>query len=80
MIDLALVEGIVEHTGFIVEKFADDELVLVCSIDNPWKDRTEIDVEELINERMIWRESISGTWLIIENMLGKYRVLDKMES
>ncbi|WP_121614314.1 LysR family transcriptional regulator [Mesobacillus foraminis] len=80
VIDLALVEGIVDNTGFIVEKFADDELVLVCAIDHPWKDRTEIDVEELINERMIWRESISGTRLIIENMLGKYGVLDKMES
>ncbi len=28
-----------------------------------------IDIEELANERMIWRESHSGTRLIVENML-----------
>ncbi|MFF2590880.1 LysR substrate-binding domain-containing protein [Peribacillus butanolivorans] len=80
IIDLALVEGLVENTDFIVEKFADDELILVCPSDHPWKDRKEIQVEELGNERMIWRESISGTRLIVENMLREHGVLEKIES
>ncbi|WP_191567321.1 LysR family transcriptional regulator [Metabacillus idriensis] len=80
VIDLALVEGIVENNNFMVEKFAEDELVLVCPTDHPLRDRTEIDVEELANERMIWRESISGTRLIVENALREYGVLDKIES
>ncbi|MBK5441666.1 MULTISPECIES: LysR family transcriptional regulator [unclassified Peribacillus] len=80
VIDLALVEGLVENTDFIVEKFADDELILVCPSDHPWKDRKEIQVEELGNERMIWRESISGTRLIVENMLREHGVLEKIES
>lgn len=73
-------EGLVENTDFIVEKFADDELILVCPSDHPWKDRKEIQVEELGNERMIWRESISGTRLIVENMLREHGVLEKIES
>ncbi|MFJ7307772.1 LysR family transcriptional regulator [Peribacillus frigoritolerans] len=80
VIDLALVEGLVENTDFIVDKFAEDELILVCPTDHPWKDRKEIQLEELGNERMIWRESISGTRLIVENMLREYGVLEKIES
>lgn len=80
VIDLALVEGLVENTDFIVDKFAEDELILVCPSDHPWKDRKEIQLEELGNERMIWRESISGTRLIVENMLREHGVLGKIES
>ena len=80
IIDLALVEGIVESKHFIVEKFAEDELVLVCPSDHAWMDRKEIHIEELANERMIWRESISGTRLIVENTLREYGVLDAIEN
>ena len=80
VIDLALVEGLVENNSFMVEKFADDELILVCPSDHPWSNRTEINIEELGNERMIWRESISGTRLIVENTLREYGILDKIES
>ncbi|MEB2492743.1 LysR family transcriptional regulator [Peribacillus frigoritolerans] len=80
VIDLALVEGLVENTDFIVDKFAEDELILVCPSDHPWKDRKEIQLEELGNERMIWRESISGTRLIVENMLREHGILEKIES
>ncbi|MFE5428846.1 LysR family transcriptional regulator [Peribacillus simplex] len=80
VIDLALVEGLVENSDFIVEKFAEDELILVCPSEHPWKDRKEIQLEELGNERMIWRESISGTRLIVENMLREHGVLEKIES
>lgn len=80
VIDLALVEGAVENKEFIVEKFADDELILVCHSEHPWRDRKEINIEELANERMIWRESISGTRLIVENVLKEHGVLDRMEN
>ncbi|MCG7336659.1 LysR substrate-binding domain-containing protein [Sporosarcina sp. ACRSM] len=80
VIDLALVEGLVEDNAFKVEKFAEDELVLVCPSDHPWKDRKEIQIQELANERMIWREAISGTRLIVENTLREYGILEKIES
>ncbi|MGX6443767.1 LysR family transcriptional regulator [Neobacillus sp. K501] len=78
IIDMALVEGLVENGGFIVEKFADDELILVCAPDHDWGDKIQID--ELYNERMIWRESGSGTRMIVENKLSEYGSLEKMES
>ncbi|WP_066254058.1 LysR family transcriptional regulator [Neobacillus drentensis] len=78
VIDLALVEGIVENNDFIVEKFADDELILICSPDHIW--REQISMEELADEMMIWRESISGTRLIVENTLREYGVLEKIDS
>ncbi|WP_394185853.1 LysR family transcriptional regulator [Metabacillus halosaccharovorans] len=80
VIDIALVEGIVEDKSFIVEKFADDELILVFPTDHPWKEKSEISIEELAHERMIWRESLSGTRLIVENALNEHGILNKIES
>lgn len=78
VIDLALVEGLVENKEFVVEKFAKDELILFCSPDHLWKEK--ITIEQLANERMIWREAISGTRIIVENMLREYGVLEKIEN
>jgi DNA-binding transcriptional LysR family regulator len=78
VIDIALVEGLVENTEFVIEKFAKDELILVCSPDLNWEET--ITIEGVANERMIWREATSGTRLIVENMLKEYGVLDKIES
>lgn len=80
LIDLALVEGIVDHKNFIVEKFAEDELVLVCPAEHSWKDRLEINIEELASEKMIWREPVSGTRLIVESTLKDFHVLDKLNN
>jgi LysR family transcriptional regulator, transcriptional activator of the cysJI operon len=78
VIDMALVEGLVENKEFIVEKFADDELIVVCSPEHVWGE--QIQIEELIHERMIWRESGSGTRLIVENSLREHGIVEKMES
>lgn len=78
VIDMALVEGIVERNDFIVEEFADDELILVCSPDHTWD--MQIQIEELLNERIILRESGSGTRVIVENMLRENGILDKIDS
>lgn len=77
-IDIAFVEGIVENNDFIVEKFRDDQLILVCHNDHPWDETIPID--ELANEQMIWREEISGTRIIIENVLKEHDMLEKIES
>lgn len=80
VIDIAFVEGVVEKKQFLVEKFADDELILVCPIDHPWTKRETINIEELSKEHMIWRESTSGTRMIVEQALKKYGVLEKIEN
>ncbi|WP_053362527.1 LysR family transcriptional regulator [Bacillus sp. FJAT-27251] len=80
-IDLALVEGVVETNKNVrVEKFAEDELVLVHSVDHPWKDKQEIGLEELVSERMIWRETNSGTRTIVENVLEEKGILHRLDS
>lgn len=80
LIDIALVEGVVENKSFHIEKFADDELIVVCPVDHHWKNEQEIDILDLTKEHMIWRESTSGTRLIVENALREYDVLDKIEN
>jgi DNA-binding transcriptional LysR family regulator len=77
-IDLALVEGKIGDPTLIVEKFANDELVLICSSDHRWAGMGEIEVEDLLEERMIWREVGSGTRLIAEQVLERENILDKV--
>lgn len=70
IIDIALVEGIIEDdTNLTIEKFSDDELILVTPYEHRWKDKKEIDIQQLTEEKMIWREPISGTRTIVENAL-----------
>lgn len=78
-IELALVEGVVDDQDFHVRKFADDELILVCSSNHRWKERKEIDIRELSKERMIWREESSGTRAIVEGVLEQHDVLEHIE-
>jgi LysR family transcriptional regulator, transcriptional activator of the cysJI operon len=80
VIDLALVEGLVDGKSFDTKKFADDELILICPPDHNFTDRTEIEIQELTKEQMIWRESTSGTRLIVESALKRRGILDHMDS
>ncbi|OZU88201.1 LysR family transcriptional regulator [Virgibacillus indicus] len=79
-IDIALIEGISHDDQFKKQKFADDELILVTSYDHPWGKRKEINVTELSDEKMIWREKESGTRLIVEEALKEHDVLDNIEN
>ncbi|MFB1081587.1 LysR family transcriptional regulator [Jeotgalibacillus sp. JSM ZJ347] len=79
-IDIALVEGEVDHSKYSVRKFADDELILITSYHHQWKDRESIGVHELSEEKMIWREKNSGTRLIVENALKDCGVLERIEN
>lgn len=78
-IDIALVESSVNDSSFSMEKFADDELILISAWNHHWKDSKEIDFIALTKEKMIWREKDSGTRLIVENSLREHGVLHKIE-
>jgi LysR family transcriptional regulator, transcriptional activator of the cysJI operon len=81
VVDIALVEGIVEKNKSLeIEPFESDHLVLIHPLDHRWSNRTEIDINELAEEKMIWREPTSGTRLIIENLLTESGVLNKIEN
>jgi DNA-binding transcriptional LysR family regulator len=79
-IDIALVEGAVKSETLIIEKFSEDELILVAPFSHRWKDRKKIEMKELPEEKMIWREPDSGTRLIVEGALKENGILDKIES
>nr|WP_263327729.1 LysR family transcriptional regulator [Neobacillus sp. Marseille-Q6967] len=79
-IDIAFVEGAVENQDFITERFTDDELILVTSSNHHWKEKGQICIDELPEEKMIWREADSGTRQIVENALQEYGVFEKIKS
>ncbi|WP_077329019.1 LysR family transcriptional regulator [Virgibacillus siamensis] len=79
-IDIALVEGIVTHDDFHIEKFTEDELIMVVPSNHRWNDRSEISIEELPQEKMIWREKNAGIREIVDNVLRENNVLEKVKS
>ncbi|MGE8205380.1 LysR family transcriptional regulator [Heyndrickxia sp. NPDC080065] len=79
-IDIAFVEGVIENENLIIEKFTDDELILVTSPIHHWSNRDKIHIQELPEENMIWRESDSGTRQIVESALNEYAVLENIKS
>lgn len=75
-IHIGLIEGPVpKHKEFIVEKFWQDELVVVVPYFHPWANRNSITLAELSQERLITREEGSGTRKVMELAL-KERGLD----
>ncbi|AYV66117.1 LysR family transcriptional regulator [Niallia circulans] len=79
-IDIAFVEGAVNNDELIREKFAEDELILVTSLTHAWGKKEQINIQELPEEKMIWREANSGTRLIVEAALSELGVLEEIKS
>ncbi|TMN21682.1 LysR family transcriptional regulator [Lentibacillus cibarius] len=79
-IDMALVEGVVPENVYKQRKFADDELILVTASNHRWGNREAIQINEIPEEKMIWREKESGTRQIVEESLNQHHVLEKIEN
>ncbi len=71
LIDLGLVEGPADHKDIIVERFMEDELVVIAPARHHWQDGCEIDIDEVRQEPIILREQGSGTRKAIEDALSK---------
>lgn len=67
-IEIALVEGGVTEDDFLINKFGEDELVVVIPNNHQWAGNKEIKISEIPREKMIWREANSGVRKIIENI------------
>lgn len=66
-IHIGLIEGPVpHHKELVVEKFWEDELVVVVPIFHPWAKGNSVTLAELSQERMIMREEGSGTRKVTE--------------
>jgi len=70
-LDVGLVEGPVSGKDLVMEKFLDDELVLITPVNHPWVKNKKISVFELSKYPFISREKGSGTRHIMENTLKK---------
>lgn len=79
-IDIALVEGLVPDNKYKLRKFAEDELILIVSHAHRWDSEKGIDLKELLEERMLWREKESGTRFIVEKSLRDLNILDKIDN
>jgi LysR family transcriptional regulator, transcriptional activator of the cysJI operon len=70
-LDVALVEGSITSDRLIQVPYATDELVLICSIDNPLAERHSVTPAAFLNEPFIAREPGSGSRSLIEERLGR---------
>ncbi|ALX50534.1 hypothetical protein AOX59_04015 [Lentibacillus amyloliquefaciens] len=80
-IGVGLVEGLVEEGDtFKVKKFAEDELILVCSPNHVLSDTEQtIEVADLIDQKLIGREKNSGTRMFIEHVLKEHDISENIE-
>ncbi|MBO2944654.1 LysR family transcriptional regulator [Paenibacillus sp. F411] len=67
-IDIGIVEGEYEHAKLLVSPFAQDELQLVVPNEPRFQGRRELELQELLQETWILRESGSGTRRAAERM------------
>ncbi|WP_164667687.1 LysR family transcriptional regulator [Virgibacillus doumboii] len=76
---IALVEGIVKDESLTVSKFAEDELVLVCSPNHSVLGEVDsVTLDDLSSEKFIWREENSGLRLLVEDILEKNDALENI--
>lgn len=75
-LDFGLVEGIIHSQDLIAKPFLDDELILVCGREHPFRRKQRVTIPELAEADLIVRESGSGTRELFENtMLSRGRTL-----
>ncbi len=78
-LDLGLIEGPVDHPQLSVERFLRDELVVVLPASHRWATRKTVTVEELLSERLILRETGSGTRMVLEDRLEERGLRGKVK-
>lgn len=74
-LDLGLVEAPIDRAQLIVRPFLEDRLKLVVSRRHRWRDRTQITVEELLDEPLVVREPGSGTRMVMETALSQVGIV-----
>lgn len=68
-LDFALIEGIVHSEHIISKDFINDELVVICDLENPLLKKEVISVEDLSTQKFLMREKNSGTRELAESIL-----------
>ncbi len=68
--DLALLEQAPDHPDILVQKWLEDELVLVCGKEHPLRDSDLIPVTQLRQLRYVLREPTSSMRITLDKALG----------
>lgn len=79
-IDVALVEGVVENKECSTIKYGEDELILVVPNSHPWAKREAVELKEISEEKMIWREENAGVRKIIDHTFHEHHLLTNIRS
>lgn len=78
-LDIALVEGIIEHEEIITTPVFDDNLCIICSKEHPLAKKEIVTPEDLHNEYFILREKGSGTRTIFERLMRSHHIPYKVK-
>lgn len=78
-LDIAIVEGVIEHEEILVKPAFDDTLCIICGKGHPFAGRKLITVEEIHNQNFILREKGSGTRAIFEHLMRIHHVPYKVK-
>ncbi|HAX71930.1 MAG TPA: LysR family transcriptional regulator [Firmicutes bacterium] len=73
-LDVAIVEGIVEHKDLITKPIQTDKLILVVGKGHKFYDVEEISIQDLNGEDIISREEGSGSKKIFDNILKSNQI------
>lgn len=70
-IDAAVVGAPIEEPGIVNRELFDDEILLIVPHTHPLAESDEVEVEDLLDERFVWRERGSATRAVTERFLGE---------
>lgn len=68
-LDFALIEGVIHSKNLISKSFLNDELVVICSLNNPLLKKEVISVKDLETQKFLMREKNSGTRELADSVL-----------
>lgn len=78
-LDIALVEGIIDHEEIITTPAFDDNLCIICHRDHPLAEKEVVSPEDLHNQPFILREKGSGTRGIFEQLMRTHHIPYKVK-
>jgi LysR family transcriptional regulator, transcriptional activator of the cysJI operon len=78
-IDIGIAEGSVKDTRIVLDKIAEDEIVLIASDQNPLTKKTQVTAQDIISQPFIMPEAGSGTREFINDFFSTAKIdIDKI--
>ena len=68
-VDLGFIEGIIHNHYLIAQTFQDDELIMICSNDHRFANKSDIDISELQDQPLLLREVGSAGRELFDSVL-----------